>query len=69
MVDAIAGHELLSFMYAYYGYNQIPIYKPDEKHTSFITYHGLYYYKAMPFGFKNEEATYQRLLIGKRTEV
>ena len=53
LVDATAGHELLSFMDAYSGYNQIPIYELDEEHTSFITDHGLYYDKAMPFGTKN----------------
>ena len=37
LVDATSGHELLSFMDAYSGYNQIPMYLPDEEHTSFIT--------------------------------
>ena len=76
MVDATVGHEQLSFMDAYSGYNQISIYEHDEEHTSFITYHGLYYYKAMPFSLKNVGATYQRLvnmmskdLIGKTMEV
>ena len=53
LVDAIVGHELLSFMDADSRYNQIPMYEPDEEHTSFITDKGLYYYKAMPFGLKN----------------
>ena len=76
LVDAMAGHELLSFMDAHAGYNQILIYEPDEEHTSFITDRGLYCYKAMPFGLKNVGATYQRLvnmifkdLIGKLMEV
>ena len=70
------GHELLSFMDAYSGYNQILMYEPDEEHTSFITDQGLYCYKTMPFGLKNTGATYQRLvnmmfkdLIGKSMEV
>ena len=58
LVDAMVGHELLSFIDAYSGYNQILIYKLDEEHTSFITDRGLYYYKAMPFGLKNTRATY-----------
>ena len=62
LVDATAGHELLSFMGAYSGYNQIPIYLPDEEHTSFITDRGLYCYKVMPFGLKNAGAIYQRLV-------
>ena len=50
--------------------------EPDEEHSSFITDIGLYCYKAMLFGLKNVEATYQRLvnrmfkdLIGKSMEV
>ena len=63
-------------MDAYFGYNQILMYEPDEKHTSFITDRGLYCYKVMPFSLKNTGATYQRHvngmlkdLIGKSMEV
>ena len=58
LVDATAGYKLLNFMDEYSGYNQIPMYKPDEEHTSFITDRGLYCYKAMPFGLKTAGATY-----------
>ena len=34
----------------------------DEEHTTFITDKGIYYYKVMPFGLKNTEATYQWLV-------
>ncbi|XP_074356686.1 uncharacterized protein LOC141696444 [Apium graveolens] len=76
LVDATAGHALLSFMDAYSGYNQIPMYGPDQEHTSFITDRGLYCYIGMPFGLINVGATYQRLVnkmfkrqIGKTMEV
>ncbi|XP_022880877.1 uncharacterized protein LOC111398174 [Olea europaea var. sylvestris] len=36
LVDSTTGHELLRFMDAYFGYNQIPIHPADEEHTSFI---------------------------------
>ena len=42
MVDATGGHELISFMDAFLGYNQIPMYPRDEEHTAFITDRGLY---------------------------
>ena len=37
IVDATAGHELLSFLDAYLGYNQIPMYLSDEAKIAFIT--------------------------------
>ena len=45
-------------MDAYLEYNQNPMMDLDEEHTSFITDHRLYYYKAILFGFKNVGATY-----------
>ncbi|KAL2503713.1 Reverse transcriptase domain-containing protein [Abeliophyllum distichum] len=42
LMDATSGHELLSFMDAYSGYNQISMYPPDKEHTSFVTDKGLY---------------------------
>ena len=74
--DALAGHEILSFLDAFFGYHQIPMHPSDEEKTTFITPHGLYRYNVMPFGLKNAEATYQRLvtkifqpLMGKTMEV
>ena len=76
LVDVAAGHELLSFMDAYSGYNQIRMCPEDEDKTTLATDLGLYCYKVMPFGIKNAGATYQRLvskvftnLIGKIIEV
>ena len=66
-MDSTLGHEL-SFIDAYSGYNQIPMYLPDEEHTSFITNRGLYYYKLIPFGLKNAGATYQRIVNMMFTE-
>ncbi|KAL5556509.1 hypothetical protein UlMin_038745 [Ulmus minor] len=59
LVDATARHELLSFMDAYSGYNQIQMHEEDQEHTAFLTNQGLYCYKVMPFGLKNAGATYQ----------
>ena len=45
------------------GYNQIKMFSEDEKHTSFRTPFGVYYYTVMSFGLKNAGATYQRAMI------
>ena len=62
IIDATAGHELLSFMDAFFGYNQISMDPDDQEKTSFITGQGTYCYRVMPFGVKNARATYQRLV-------
>ncbi|XP_024004829.1 uncharacterized protein LOC112081985 [Eutrema salsugineum] len=62
LVEATAGNELLSFMDAFSGYNQILMHPQDREKTSFITDRGIYCYKVMPFGLKNAGATYQRLV-------
>ena len=62
IVDATASHELLSFMDAFSGYNQISIDPVDQEKTSFIIGQVTYCYRVMPFGLKNAGATYQRLV-------
>ena len=62
LVDATARHELLSFMDAYSGYNQILMHPDDQEKTAFVTERGTFCYKVMPFGLKNAGATYQRLV-------
>ena len=37
LVDSIAGHELLTFMDAFSGYNQIRISEEDQEKTTFVT--------------------------------
>ncbi|KAL8146473.1 hypothetical protein AgCh_004271 [Apium graveolens] len=76
LIDATAGHEMLSFMDGFSGYNQIKMHKDDIPKVSFITEFGVYCYLVMAFGLKNAGATYQRLvnkifkdLIGKTMEV
>ena len=44
IVDATASHELLSFMDAFSGYNQINMEPNDQEKTSFITGQGTYCY-------------------------
>ena len=60
LVNGTAGHSMLSFMDGFLGYNQILMALEDMEKTTFITEWGTYYYRVMPFGLKNVEATYQR---------
>ena len=62
LIDLIARHKLLSFMDTFSRYNYILMDEDDQEKTSFVTSQGLYCYKVMPFGLKNAEATYQRLV-------
>ena len=62
IVDATTGHELLRFMDAFSGYNQISMDPGEQEKTSFITAQGTYCYRVMPLGLKNAGATYQRLV-------
>ncbi|KAI0497342.1 hypothetical protein KFK09_020565 [Dendrobium nobile] len=76
LVDTTFGHQMLSFMDAYSGYNQIKMNPTDEEAIAFQIDRGLYCYRVMPFGLKNAGATYQRLmnkifktLVGRNMEV
>ena len=76
LIDATAGHLMLSFMDAFSGYNQIKLSPEDREKTSFITHRGVYCYKVMPFGLINAGATYQRMMnkifsgqLGRNMEV
>ena len=76
LVDSTARQELLSFIDALSGYNQIKMNEEDQEKTSFVTSQGLFCYKVMSFGLKNAGATYQRLMnkmfahqIGRNVQV
>lgn len=76
LVNSTAGHERITFLDAYSGYHQIPLFGPDQEATTFITTMGLYCYKDMPSSLKNAGTTYQRLVtkmfideIGKSMKV
>ncbi|KAM2711909.1 hypothetical protein EV1_031987 [Malus domestica] len=45
LIDSTTGRELMSFMDAYSGYNQILMNPLDQEHTTFTTDRGLYCYK------------------------
>ncbi|XP_024196156.1 uncharacterized protein LOC112199358 [Rosa chinensis] len=60
LVDAVAGHELLSFMDGTSSYHQIPVAEEDRHKTAFRCpgFAGVFEYVVMPFSLKNAGATY-----------
>ena len=62
LVDSASGCNVLSFLDAFSGYNQIKMHPRDESKTAFMTETSSYCYKVMPFGLKNAGATYQKLM-------
>ena len=78
LINASAGHKMLSFMDGNAGYNQIFMALEDISKTAFRVPGavGLFEYLVMTFGLKNAGATYQRDmnyifhdLIGKLVEI
>ena len=64
LVDSTANNELLSFMDSFSGYNQIFIVVNDISKTAFKCPGslGTFEWLVMPFGLKNNGATYQRAM-------
>nr|KYP64666.1 Transposon Ty3-I Gag-Pol polyprotein [Cajanus cajan] len=62
LVDETSKHTILNFLNAYSSYNQIMMYLPNAKKTTFITDQTNFCYQVMSFGLKNARATYQRLM-------
>jgi len=76
LADSTTRHQLLSFMDAFSGYNQINQDETNQEKTSFVTSQGLFCYKVVLFGLKNAGVTYQRLMnkifahqIGRNVQV
>jgi hypothetical protein len=62
IIDDFAGHEALSFMDSFSGYNQIQIHLVDQYKIAFTTPWGTFVYRVMPFGLKNVGATFQQAM-------
>jgi hypothetical protein len=64
LINAVAGHKILSFMDGNVGYNQIFMAPEDINKTVFrlLGAVGLFEYVVMTFGLKNAGATYQRAM-------
>ena len=62
LINLATGHEILSFMDKYSGYNQIYIAKEDVLAFRCPGVLGTHEWVVMPFGLKNAGATYQRAM-------
>ena len=64
LVDAVAKHQIVSFMDGHLGYNQIYIFEEDVPKMAFrcLGAIGTYKWVIMPFGLKNAGETYQRAM-------
>ena len=76
IVDTSAGHGMLSFLDAFSGYHQIPCIRQARRKQPSSPPTQPILLQCMPFGLKNDGATYQRLvtkmfrpLLGKAMEV
>ena len=76
LIDAGKGERILwASLDAYSGYHQIKMAKSDQAAMAFITPYGPFCFNTMPFGLKNADTTYQRMIqtclatqIGKTVE-
>ncbi|GKE19677.1 hypothetical protein Tco_1427254 [Tanacetum coccineum] len=75
-VESLCGYPFKCFLDAYKGYHQIQMPVSYEEKTAFHTSHGVYCYTKIPFGLKNADATYERLVdkafdsqVGRNIEV
>jgi hypothetical protein len=58
IIDNCAGSFIFSFMDGFFGYNQIDILPADQHKTTFIFPWGTFAYQKLPFGIKNDGATF-----------
>lgn len=61
MLDAVAGHEMYSFLDGFSGYNQIKMAPEDEAKTAFITEWGAFVFTVMSFGLKNGPSSFSEV--------
>lgn len=59
IIDDCVGIEIFSFIHGFFGYSYINIHQEDQHNMSFIFPWGTFSYQKLPFGLKNDGATFQ----------
>ena len=62
ILDAVAGHEVYSFLDGFSGYNQVRMNPEDQEKTTFVTEWGVFVAVVMMFGLKTAPTTFQRVI-------
>ena len=63
VLEGVASEEMYSFIDGFSGYHQIRIAKEDLYKTTFVTEWGYFQYTVMPFGLKNAQAIFSRVVV------
>ena len=63
VLDAVAGHEVYSFLDGFSGYNPIRMHPKDQEKTAFVTEWGVFVAVVMMFRLKTALATFQRIIM------
>ena len=62
VLDAVAGHEMYTFLDGFNGYNQVHMHPKDQDKTTFVTKWGLFVAVVMMFVLKTAPTTFQRVI-------
>ena len=62
VVDAVADHEIYSFLDGFSGYNQVGMHPNDQEKTTFVIECGVFMAVVMMFGLKTTPTTFQRVI-------